>query len=75
MFVINIRDKKALENAAQIYKKEQTDGFLIRRSSADHNIPLITNIQAAKLFVSSLRYKIEWLPIEPWDYYVPVIKN
>lgn len=73
-FVINIRDRQALETAEN-FRKEQTDGFQIRRASADHNIPLLTNIRAAKLYVSSLRYKIESLPIEPWDFYVPVIKN
>ncbi|OGK13221.1 carbamoyl phosphate synthase large subunit [Candidatus Roizmanbacteria bacterium RIFCSPLOWO2_01_FULL_38_12] len=74
--VINIRDKKALKNGERIYKKEITDGFKIRRASADHNIPLITNIHAAKLFVSSLKYNnLNKLPIEPWDHYVPVVKN
>ena len=72
--VINIRDKQALETVEN-FIKEQTDGFRIRRASADHNVPLLTNIRAAKLFVSSLRYSIDTLPIEPWDFYVPVIKN
>ncbi len=71
-FVINIRDKKALQNGERLYVKEQTDGFRIRRAAADHNIPLMTDIQAAKLFVSSIAYKtMEELSIEPWDYYVP----
>lgn len=32
-----------------------TNGFIIRRKCIDYNIPLITNIKCAKLFVSSLK--------------------
>ena len=68
-FVINIPDKKSVRDNE--YKKEQTDGFKIRRAAADHNIPLLTDIQAAKLFVSAIAFKkLEELAIEPWDYYV-----
>lgn len=48
-----------------------TEGYLIRRKAIDHNIPLITNIQLAKLFVEALtRYHLNDLPAKPWSSYV-----
>ena len=32
-----------------------SNGFIIRRKSIDSNIPLITNIKCARLFISSLK--------------------
>ncbi|MEK9166958.1 MAG: carbamoyl-phosphate synthase (glutamine-hydrolyzing) large subunit [Patescibacteria group bacterium] len=51
--------------------EELTSGYNIRRLTIDHNIPLSTNIQVAKLMVDTLeRYKLEDLAIEPWSTYV-----
>lgn len=51
--------------------EEVTNGYNIRRLTIDHNIPLSTNIQVAKLMVDTLeRYKLEDLAIEPWSTYV-----
>lgn len=48
-----------------------TEGYLIRRKAIDHNIPLITNVQLAKLFVEAVtRYQLKDLKIEPWTRYV-----
>ncbi|MBI2018132.1 carbamoyl-phosphate synthase (glutamine-hydrolyzing) large subunit [Candidatus Daviesbacteria bacterium] len=51
--------------------KGETDGFVIRRHCIDLGIPLITNLQAAELLVSSLSSKkIADLQIKSWDEYV-----
>ncbi len=51
---------------------EETDGYLIRRKSVDLNIPLLTNIQVAKIMTEALgRYKLGDLKIEDWRKYVP----
>jgi len=45
--IINIPKKN-------INEKTKTDGFKIRRLAIDHHIPLITNLQIARLFLKSL---------------------
>jgi hypothetical protein len=35
-------------------KKEETDGYLLRRRAVDQGISLITNIKIAKLFIESI---------------------
>lgn len=51
--------------------EEMTMGYGLRRLTIDHNIPLTTNVQVAKLMVDTLeRYKLEDLAIEPWSTYV-----
>ena len=51
-------------------KQEVTDGYLIRRKAADFGIPLITNLQLAKLFVESIAAKkMEDLEVKAWDEY------
>lgn len=50
--------------------EEMTSGYTIRRLTIDHNIPLTTNLQVAKLMVDTLkRYKLEDLAIEDWGVY------
>ncbi|MBU2025765.1 MAG: carbamoyl-phosphate synthase large subunit [Patescibacteria group bacterium] len=44
-------------------------GYRIRRSAIDSNIPLINNLQVAKLFIDSLESKVELLA-KPWNKYV-----
>ncbi len=40
-------------------KTELTNGYLIRRSAVDHNVPLLTNLQLAKRFVKAMLTKDE----------------
>ncbi len=52
-------------------RQEITDGYLIRRNAIDMNIPLITNVQVAKLIVEVMqKYKLEDLDIKSWDEYL-----
>lgn len=62
-FVINI--PKEFSNI------EMTDGYKIRRSTADLGIPLMTNIQITKLFIETLlEYRKKGLGVKSWDEYV-----
>ncbi|MEI8365993.1 MAG: carbamoyl-phosphate synthase (glutamine-hydrolyzing) large subunit [Parachlamydiaceae bacterium] len=48
-----------------------TDGFTIRRMAIDHQIPLITNLQIAQLFMLCLcEVNLNESPIKPWKEYV-----
>lgn len=61
-FVINIPKNYSHE--------EVTAGYLMRRKAVDLNIPLITNLQVAKLMVNAImRYKKEDLKIKEWVEY------
>jgi len=51
-------------------RTELTNGYLIRRKSVDHNIPLITNLQLAKRFVKALHsHGVGELKVKSWDEY------
>ncbi len=53
------------------FKKEITDGYLIRRTAIDNNIPLFTDLNSARFFVNALdRYKVKDLKIKSWDEYL-----
>ncbi len=61
--LVNITDEYAT--------KQFNDDYAIRRAAVDYNIPLFTNLQAARLFVQALaRYGLDDLPVLPWDEYV-----
>jgi hypothetical protein len=48
-----------------------TDGYTIRRLAIDHNIPLITNLQIAELFLHCLvEVDLSKAPIKSWREYV-----
>lgn len=48
-----------------------TEGYLIRRKAIDHNIPLLTNVQLAKIFIEALsRYDFDTLKVQPWSAYI-----
>jgi carbamoyl-phosphate synthase large subunit len=50
---------------------ELDNDYLIRRQAVDFGVPLVTNLQAANLLVSSLeRCGAGALPCEPWDHYL-----
>lgn len=52
-------------------REEMTQGYLIRRKSVDLNIPLVTNVQVAKIIAEALRrYTLADLDIKSWDQYV-----
>jgi carbamoyl-phosphate synthase large subunit len=59
-------------NIPRNYSHEEiTAGYKIRRTAIDLNIPLITNLQVAKLIVDTLRrIKMEDLKIKSWKEYV-----
>ena len=61
-----------LINITDEYVSEQfEDDYLIRRAAVDYNVPLLTNLQAARLFVGAIaRYRPEDLAAAPWDEYV-----
>lgn len=55
-------------NVPKNYQSEEvTNGYKIRRKCIDRNIPLLTNIQIAKVLVRALElFTPETLPIESW---------
>ncbi|MBI2039557.1 carbamoyl-phosphate synthase (glutamine-hydrolyzing) large subunit [Candidatus Microgenomates bacterium] len=64
---INISEPKS--------ERVETDGYIIRRNCIDLGIPLVTNLQAAELLISSLvSKKMEDLEIKSWDEYLGLDK-
>jgi carbamoyl-phosphate synthase large subunit len=50
--------------------RELKNNYLIRRSSIDYNIPLITNSRVASAFIYAIcKYDIEDISIKSWDEY------
>ena len=50
--------------------RELANGFAIRRSAIDHNIPLITNARLARAFIHALcKIGVEGLAIRAWNEY------
>ncbi|RJR31700.1 carbamoyl-phosphate synthase (glutamine-hydrolyzing) large subunit [Candidatus Parcubacteria bacterium] len=61
-FVINIPNS--------LKKEIISDGYLMRRAAIDYNVPLITNVRLAKLFIDSIyKKKLPDLRIKSWDEY------
>ncbi|MBQ3576587.1 MAG: hypothetical protein IJA28_04125, partial [Coprobacter sp.] len=51
-------------------KRELTNGYRIRRSAIDHNIPLLTNARLATAYINAFINKpIEDIGILAWDEY------
>jgi carbamoyl-phosphate synthase large subunit len=51
-------------------KRELKNGYKIRRSSIDYNVPLITNARVASAFIYAFcKYTIEDITIKSWDEY------
>lgn len=51
-------------------KREITNGYRIRRSAIDHNIPLLTNARLASAYINAFTSKpIEDINITPWSEY------
>ncbi|MFA6917911.1 MAG: carbamoyl-phosphate synthase (glutamine-hydrolyzing) large subunit [Candidatus Gracilibacteria bacterium] len=68
---ISSREFDLIINIPKNYSRATiTDGYSLRRKSIDLNIPLITNVQVAKIMAEALnRYKIEDLKISDMDSY------
>lgn len=70
-FIINLRDSEDTISEASLVMKERSDGYQIRRAAADHNLPLVTNFQIAKLLILALYHqKQTQLTIASWDKYL-----
>ncbi len=72
--VLSMMDKKLLDFVIVIpsmRKKEHiTDGYLIRRKAVDHAIPLITDVNIARLFIDAIsKTGLDDLQIGSWDEY------
>ncbi|KKT76240.1 MAG: Carbamoylphosphate synthase large subunit [Candidatus Peregrinibacteria bacterium GW2011_GWA2_44_7] len=70
--VIRERKVDCVFNIPKNYSHEEvTAGYQMRRQAIDLNIPLVTNVQVAKLIVETMKhYTIDDLAIEPWSSYV-----
>lgn len=68
---INTKKIDLVINIPKSYSREETtDGYLIRRKTIDHNIPLITNVQIAEVIVEALARREEQnLQIKKWADY------
>lgn len=68
---IHDRDFDLIINIPKNYARStMTDGYIIRRKSVDLNIPLITNVQVAKIMAEALsRYNIGDLKVKEWERY------
>ena len=74
--ILNKLDKSEIDLIINIptsmYNSEnKSNGFIMRRKCIDVNVPLITNIKCARLFVASLRdYIKNGIDYKSWDEYV-----
>ena len=68
-FVVNVSDET--REPEQDIRKRVSDGYLIRRASADNHTPLFTDLQLARAFVDALTaYPLEKLQIKSWREYM-----
>ena len=52
--------------------RELRNGYNIRRSAIDYNIPLITNARVASAFLYGIcKYKMDDIKVKSWDEYKP----
>lgn len=68
---INKREFDLIINIPKNYSRSTvTDGYILRRKSVDMNIPLITNVQLAKIAAEALaKYDLDALKIKDVDSY------
>lgn len=68
-----IKEKKldlVINIPKNLTNRELKNGYQIRRSAIDYNIPLITNSRVASAFIYAIcRYEIGDLPIKAWNEY------
>lgn len=68
-FVVNLSKASMLSDETKDHT--QTDGFKIRRSTVDNQIPLFTDLHLARAFIKALsRYNIENLEIKSYQEYL-----
>ena len=72
--ILNLLAEKKLDlviNIPKEYEQQQLDDeYKIRRWAVDFSVPLLTNLQIAKLFIDSIcKKRIEELKIKSWDEY------
>lgn len=72
--VLEFLKEKKIDLAINIPKNfkrsELSNDYHIRRTAIDYNIPLITNVQVAKLFIRSIsKYTEKSLPVKSWKEY------
>ncbi len=66
--VVNLSDGY---NNDHLFSKHESDGYLIRRATIDNNIPLITDLNAARFFVNAIhKYEFKDLKIKSWGEYI-----
>lgn len=72
--VLQSREVDLVINIPKTYSKEEiTDGYKIRRTAIDLNIPLITNLQVAEILVDSMeKYGLDGLKVKSWTEYATV---
>ena len=65
------REVDLIVNIPKNYTRSMvTDGYSIRRKALDFNIPLITNVQVAKIMAEALeKYKLEDLKVKDLESY------
>ena len=74
--ILDMLDKSELDLIINIptslYNSEnKSNGYIMRRKCIDVNVPLITNIKCARLFVASLKeYTNNGVDYKSWDEYV-----
>jgi carbamoyl-phosphate synthase large subunit len=53
-----------------VTRRELTNGYIIRRSAVDHNVPLITNARLASAFITAFcTITLDDLQIKSWNEY------
>jgi len=57
-------------NLVEHQQADELDKLTIRRAAIDHNIPVYTNLQKAKMFVEGITtYTLEDIPVKSWEEY------
>ncbi|MBP9719306.1 MAG: carbamoyl-phosphate synthase (glutamine-hydrolyzing) large subunit [Candidatus Levybacteria bacterium] len=57
-------------NLVEHQQADELDKLTIRRAAIDHNIPVYTNFQKARMFIEGITtYSLEDIPIRSWDEY------
>ncbi len=70
--VINLSQNpdKEVDVDSKTLKKQETDGYLIRRAAIDFGASLLTNLKKANLFVQAMeRYSLDKLKVKSWQSY------
>lgn len=68
--VINLIQRPDGELGRKMFQKVVTGDYLIRRATADFQVPLLTNLENAKLFIQGLiKFSPGKLEVKPWSDY------